>query len=87
MKDTSFKDAVYAVVSRIPKGSVMTYKEVAIQIGRPQAFRAVATVLAKNYNPDIPCHRVIRSDGGVGGYNRGGVDTKRSILESEGATL
>ena len=52
-----------------------------------QAFRAVATVLAKNYNPDVPCHRVIRSDGGMGGYNRGGVDTKRSILESEGATL
>lgn len=71
MKQLTFKDAVYDVVAQIPEGKFMTYKEVAIKIGKPGAARAVGTVLSKNFNPDIPCHRVIRSDGKMGGYNRG----------------
>lgn len=83
----TFKEAVYDVVANIPKGNFMTYKEVAIKIGKPNASRAVGTVLSKNFNPDIPCHRVIRSDGKMGGYNRGGITSKRTILEEEGATI
>lgn len=81
----TFTEEVYAVVRNIPEGKVMTYKEVAEKIGRPNAMRAVGTVLSKNYNPDVPCHRVIRTDGKMGGYNRGGVTTKLEILKREGA--
>jgi len=59
--------------------------EVARRAGNPKAFRAVGNILNKNYNPDIPCHRVIRSDGSVGGYNRG-EEKKKEILKRE-ATL
>ena len=69
----------------IPKGSVLTYKEVAKKAGNVHAARAVACIMAHNYDPDIPCHRVIRSDGTLGGYNRGGEKAKRAILQSEGA--
>ena len=68
----TFKEKVYAVVKKIPKGSVLTYKEVARKIGNPLAFRAVGNVLNKNHDKDVPCHRVIRSDGKIGGYNGGG---------------
>ena len=80
----SFKEQVYAVVAKIPRGEVLTYKEVAHRAGSPNASRAVGTILGKNFNPKIPCHRVIRSDGGMGGYNRG-VKLKRAILKREGA--
>jgi methylated-DNA-[protein]-cysteine S-methyltransferase len=75
---------IRAVVQKIPEGSVLTYKEVAERAGNPNAARAVANVMAANYDPSVPCHRVIRSDGGLGGYNRGGIDAKRLILENEG---
>lgn len=65
----------------------MTYKEVAIAAGNPKAARAVANIMAKNYDPAIPCHRVIRTDGQLGGYNRGGTTKKRAILISEGVAL
>jgi methylated-DNA-[protein]-cysteine S-methyltransferase len=81
----SFAEAVKAIVRTIPKGKVMTYKEVAIAAGKPFAFRAVANIMAKNYDPTVPCHRVIRSDGSLGGYNRGGEAAKRAILEAERA--
>ena len=68
---TPFAQTVYNVVRRIPKGQTMTYKEVAIAAGRPRACRAVGNILNKNYDPAVPCHRVIRSDGTTGGYNRG----------------
>lgn len=84
---TLFQQAVYDVVKKIPEGSVMTYKEVAHAIGRPRACRAVGTVLSKNYDPTIPCHRVIRSDGYMGGYNRGGDTAKEKILRLEGGIL
>lgn len=83
----TFKDKVHAVVSKIKKGETLTYKEVAALAGNPKAVRAVGTILSKNYDPAIPCHRVIRSDGKMGGYNRGGVKEKLSILKKEGATL
>lgn len=79
----TFTELVYEVVRDIPKGSTMTYKEVAIKIGKPKAMRAIGTALSKNFNPNIPCHRVIRSDGKMGGYNRGGVSAKEKILKKE----
>jgi O-6-methylguanine DNA methyltransferase len=82
-KMTEFSQKVYGVVKKIPKGSVLTYKEVAKRAGSPRAFRAVGNILNKNYNPKIPCHRVIRSDGKTGGYNRG-AKNKKDILKKEG---
>ncbi len=79
----SFSQKVIAIVAQIPRGTVMTYKEVAKQAGSPKAVRAVGTILSKNYRADIPCHRVIRSDGKLGQYNRG-AHTKRNILREEG---
>jgi O-6-methylguanine DNA methyltransferase len=81
---SNFTAAVHNVVKAIPKGEVLTYGEVAKQAGKPKAARAVANIMAKNYDPNIPCHRVIRSDGGLGGYNRGGVTKKAAILKAEG---
>lgn len=79
-----FAEKVKNVVKRIPKGKVLTYKEVALLAGSPNAFRAVGNILNKNYDPGVPCHRVIRSDGTAGGYNRGAV-RKVVILKKEGA--
>lgn len=81
-KNNSFTDMVYKVVEGIPRGQTLTYKQVAELAGRPKAFRAVGNILNKNFNPDIPCHRVIRCDGKTGGYNRG-VEKKREILDQE----
>lgn len=80
----SFKEKVLAAVSKIPKGEVLTYKEVAKLAGNPEAYRAVGNILSKNYNPAIPCHRVIRSDGKIGGYNRG-TRNKFALLKKDGA--
>ncbi len=80
----TFKEKVFAVVRKIPKGKTMTYKEVASRIGSPRSYRAVGTVLKSNYDVAIPCHRVVRSDGGLGQYNRG-ADKKRLLLTQEGA--
>ncbi len=79
----SFKDQIYSVVKQIPKGKTLTYKEVAEKVGRPKAYRAVGNILNKNYDPKIPCHRVIRSNGKTGGYNRGAAK-KILILKEEG---
>lgn len=79
----SFRQKVLAVVKSIPAGQVMSYKEVAVKAGRPKAYRAVGNILHKNYDPQIPCHRVVRSDGKLGGYNRGAAK-KRQLLKSEG---
>jgi O-6-methylguanine DNA methyltransferase len=84
---SDFAAHVKAVVRAIPAGSVMTYAGVAKQAGNPKAARAVANLMAKNYDPAIPCHRVIRSDGTLGGYNRGGEVEKKKILQKEGAIL
>jgi methylated-DNA-[protein]-cysteine S-methyltransferase len=82
-----FTNKVREIVAQIPKGEVMTYQEVAIAAGNPKAARAVANVMAKNYDPDVPCHRVIRTDGTLGGYNRGGTEKKRAILRAEGVKI
>ncbi|MDO8565153.1 MAG: MGMT family protein [bacterium] len=80
----TFQEQVYRVVKKIPRGKVLTYKEVAKRTGKPKAYRAVGTVLSKNFDPKIPCHRVIRSDGKIGNYNRGGRLAKIKILKKEG---
>jgi O-6-methylguanine DNA methyltransferase len=80
----TFTEKVLDVVRKIPKGKALTYKEVARKSGNINASRAVGSVLKKNYNPDIPCHRVIRSDGVIGEYNRGR-DEKIKKLKAEGA--
>lgn len=74
-----------AIVRKIPKGSTMTYAQVAKKAGSPGAGRAVGSIMAKNFDPAIPCHRVIRSDGKIGNYNRGGEKAKRALLRKEGA--
>ncbi|PIQ92276.1 MAG: 6-O-methylguanine DNA methyltransferase [Parcubacteria group bacterium CG11_big_fil_rev_8_21_14_0_20_39_22] len=79
----SFSDRVRLIVRKIPRGKTLTYKEVARRAGSPKAFRSVGTILSKNYNKDIPCHRVIKSDGQLGNYNRG-EKMKEQLLRSEG---
>ncbi|HUX35786.1 MAG TPA: MGMT family protein [Candidatus Paceibacterota bacterium] len=81
---TGFTNRVLAAVKKIRRGRTATYKEIARLAGNPKAFRAVGNILNKNYNSAIPCHRVIRSDGKPGGYNRG-ADKKLAILKEEGA--
>jgi O-6-methylguanine DNA methyltransferase len=71
---------------KIPVGKTLTYKQVAQQAGSPRAWRAVGNILAENYDPKIPCHRVVRSDGKLGGYNRG-QQKKRQLLDEEGIRL
>lgn len=73
-------------MSKIPRGKTLTYKQVATMAGSERAFRAVGNILNKNYDKNIPCHRVVRSDGKTGGYNRGALK-KVSILKSEGVRL
>ena len=89
MKGTSFELKVWTYLKKIPLGSVKTYSEVAKGIGKPLAVRAVANAIGKNpYAPKIPCHRVIRSDGSLGGYSgKGGIKTKKLLLKKEGITL
>ena len=89
MKGTKFQLKVWNYLKTIPKGTVKTYKQVAMAIKSPKSARAVANACGKNpYAPNIPCHRVIRSDGGLGGYSgRGGIKTKLSLLRSENVDI
>ena len=86
---TKFQLKVWAYLRKIPRGRVKTYSQVAKAIGKPFAARAVANAIGKNpLAPQIPCHRVIRSDGSLGGYSgKGGLKTKRLLLKKEGITL
>ncbi len=86
---SEFQIKVWSYLRKIPRGSVKTYSQVAKDIGKPLAVRAVANAIGKNpYAPKIPCHRVIRSDGSLGGYSgKGGVKTKRFLLKKEGIKL
>jgi len=88
-KGTNFQKKVWNYLKTIKKGSVTTYKNVAKAIGKPLAVRAVANAIGKNpCSPIIPCHRVIRSDGSLGGYSgKGGIKTKKLLLKREGITL
>lgn len=83
---TKFQDKVCRIIKRIPKGHVMTYRQVAKAIGNPKAVRAVGNALNKNRDPKIPCHRVIRANGKIGGY-RDGAKKKRELLIKEGVLL
>ncbi len=82
----SFRQRVFKIVKKIPKGDFLTYKEVAKKTGYPKAWRAVGNILNKNRDPKIPCHRVIRSDGKIGGYNRG-INQKITLLRKEGMVI
>ena len=89
LKGTKFQIKVWKYLKKIPKGQIRTYSDVAKAINKPKSVRAVANAVGKNpYAPKIPCHRVIRSDGSLGGYSgKGGINTKRKLLKSEGILL
>ncbi len=88
-KGTDFQMQVWEELLKIPKGQVVTYTELAKRIGKPKAVRAVANACGKNPDaPRVPCHRVVRSDGGLGGYSgAGGIEQKRALLQSEGVIV
>jgi O-6-methylguanine DNA methyltransferase len=81
----TFQEKVLDIVRKIPKGKVLTYSQVAAKAGSPNAARAVGSIMKKNFRPDVPCHRVIRSDGKIGDYNRGGANVKLELLRKEGS--
>ena len=89
LKGTKFQLKVWSYLTKIPRGTVKTYSEVAKAIGKPLAVRAVANAIGKNpCPPKIPCHRVVRSDGSLGGYSgKGGIRSKKVLLKKEGITL
>ena len=89
LKGTKFQLRVWSYLKKIPLGTIKTYSQVAKKIGTPLAVRAVANAIGKNpYPVEIPCHRVIRSDGSLGGYSgKGGAKTKEMLLKKEGITL
>ena len=89
MKRRGFRESVYEATSMIPRGKVTTYGEIAKAIGRPKATRAVGQALGANPRPIlVPCHRVVRSDGTLGGYSgTGGVRTKARLLGREGVSI
>lgn len=78
---STFQSKVFAVVKKIPRGKTLTYKQVAQKINKPRAARAVGNALHTNYDSAIPCHRVVRSDGQLGGYNRGTKKKKQLLTE------
>ena len=86
LKIKDFENYVYDVVKKIPRGKILSYKLVAKLAGKPKAWRAVGNILNKNQDPEIPCHRVIRSDGKVGGYNKG-AKKKIALLKREGLKM
>ena len=89
LKGTKFQLKIWKYLKKIPKGQIRTYSQVAKAIKKPKAVRAVANAIGKNpYAPKIPCHRVIRSDGSLGGYSgKGGINTKKKLLKLEGILL
>ena len=86
-KRNNFAERVRDAVRQIPRGETKSYGEVAKAIGYLGAARAVGTVMKNNYDKTVPCHRVIRADGTLGSYNRGGTEKKRALLKAEGVRL
>jgi methylated-DNA-[protein]-cysteine S-methyltransferase len=86
---TPLQKKVWHELCRIPKGSTITYGELAKRVGKSRAIRAVANAVGKNpLAPMVPCHRVVRSDGTLGGYSaKGGIAAKRRLLRVEGAKI
>jgi methylated-DNA-[protein]-cysteine S-methyltransferase len=89
LQGTLFQKKAWRALLAIPKGKIITYKELAKRIGKPKAVRAVANAVGANpCAPFIPCHRVVRSDGTLGGYSgKGGIKTKRKLLIKEGVKI
>lgn len=85
LKGTEFQKKVWKEILKIPKGQTRTYKDIALSIGSPKSYRAVANACGKNPLPvTIPCHRVVKSDGSIGGYSaKGGVKKKKILLSGE----
>ena len=85
LEGTHFQISVWKELLKIPAGQTKTYKDIAIAIGKPNSSRAVANACAQNpYAPEVPCHRVIRSDGSLGGYSAdGGIKRKQKLLHME----
>ena len=83
---TKFQKLVWNEIAKIPKGKILTYEQLAFKINCPMSIRAVANACGKNpYAPEIPCHRVVRKDGTLGGYSaKGGINRKKKMLENEG---
>ena len=86
LEGTEFQIKVWKEILKIPKGFTKTYKEIACDLNKPKCARAVANACGKNpYVPEIPCHRVVRKDGRLGGYSaQGGINKKKKMLENEG---
>ena len=82
---TSFTQKVLDVVRAIPKGEMLSYASVAKRAGNERAARVVGSIMKKNYDPTVPCHRVVKSNGRIGNYNRGGEEAKKKLLEQERA--
>ena len=82
-REASFQERVFRIVKKIPKGDFLTYREVAKSAGSSKAWRAVGNILNKNRDSKIPCHRVIKSNGKAGGYNKG-AEKKIALLRREG---
>lgn len=82
---TKFQKQVWLELLKIPKGKISTYKQIAISIGNPNAVRAVGSAIGKNpFAPDVPCHRVVKTDFSLGGYSgEGGIMLKKKLLEAE----
>ena len=87
LNGTKFQISVWKEIKKIPKGQTKTYKDIALALKKPRSSRAVANACGKNpLLIEIPCHRVIRSDGKLGGYSgKGGINQKRKLLKEEGA--
>lgn len=85
MSSSLFTEKVLDVVRLIPRGETLSYKEIAVRAGNSGAARRVGTIMKANFDKSVPCHRVIRSDGALGEYNRGGEVKKRALLKEEGA--
>lgn len=83
---TPFEDRVYKETATIPLGKVRTYKDIATAIGCPRATRAVGNALHKNKNSQVPCHRVVRSNGVIGGFRYGSAK-KKTLLQKEGVLI
>ena len=83
---TEFQKLVWKEIANIPDGKVITYQDLALKINRPKSVRAVASACGKNpFLPKVPCHRVVRKDGSLGGYSaKGGINKKKKLLENEG---
>ena len=89
LEGTEFQIKVWKEIIKIPRGSTKTYKEIACDLDKPKSSRAVANACRKNpYSPKVPCHRVIRSDGSLGGVSApGGIKLKKKLLKKEGFSL